>query len=893
MRRFTLLFLVAALAGSLSAQSRIYGKVSDRLTGDVLEGVTVSARAVSAQSAKDGSYMLLLPPGEYQVVAQRDGFDSDTFAVSLEEGKQVELNIALDDQSASMQSVQITASIAKDRKTPVAYANLTGKAIGERLGSADLPVLLNTTPGVYATQQGGGAGDARITIRGFNQRNIAVMIDGIPVNDMENGEVYWSNWYGLSEVTAVTQVQRGLGSSRIANPAVGGTMNIITRGVSDKFQANASLEMGDSRYRKFATTVNSGKLPGDFGVVLSITSRSSTGYVDGLYDDMFSYFFKVEKRWGNKATLSFTGLGAPQSHGQRSFRARLSLYDTAFARELGMDTSVGGMPVNRGRKYNQHLGYLRYASVENGDTAWGARTRVNERENMFHKPQYSVKFDYKPSKKAIWSTTAYASVGKGGGTASRRVAQTPSTYGQYDFQGVYFQNTVGSVFVSPIDPAYSTTLRKAAGILYRSVNNHKWYGLLSTYNVKLNARSTFTGGIDARTYVGQHWREIYDLLGGEYYVAREDGANPKHVGELYFKGDKYAYHNDGRVRWGGVFAEYEYSYRKLTVFANISASNSWYQRVDYFRPDTNGGKTAWVTRQGLTAKTGINYNLSSRWNVFANLGYLDRPARFNNVFDNRNRQVKKIQDEIVTAAEAGAGYKSKWLSVDVNAYYTVWNNRPLNFLPTYRDPDGNVFSYNINGLSARHMGAEILAALKPLRGLTIEGAFSFGDWIWTSGTRSIVLDDAGDSVAIVDFDATGVHVGDAAQQQIAGVIRWEPSFIKGLYISFQYVRFSKHFADFEPTALVETPTESFKRRESYQLPAYGYLNGSWGYQIPGIKKYRVSLYGNVSNITNNLYISDAQHRNVNNEPQTTFNPRNLEVFVSPGARFTVGMRVGF
>jgi hypothetical protein len=217
----------------------------------------------------------------------------------------------------------------------------------------------------------------------------------------------------------------------------------------------------------------------------------------------------------------------------------------------------------------------------------------------------------------------------------------------------------------------------------------------------------------------------------------------------------------------------------------------------------------------------------------------------------------------------------------------------LNFLPTYRDPDGNVFSYNINGLSARHMGAEILAAFKPLRGLTIEGAFSFGDWIWTSGTRSIVLDDAGDSVAIVDFDATGVHVGDAAQQQIAGVIRWEPSFIKGLYISFQYVRFSKHFADFEPTALVETPTESFKRRESYQLPAYGYLNGSWGYQIPGIKKYRVSLYGNVSNITNNLYISDAQHRNVNNEPQTTFNPRNLEVFVSPGTRFTVGMRVGF
>ncbi len=49
-----------------------------------------------------------------------------------------------------------------------------------RLGSQDIPMILNTTPSVYATQQGGGAGDARINVRGFNQRNVAVMINGVP-----------------------------------------------------------------------------------------------------------------------------------------------------------------------------------------------------------------------------------------------------------------------------------------------------------------------------------------------------------------------------------------------------------------------------------------------------------------------------------------------------------------------------------------------------------------------------------------------------------------------------------------------------------------------------------------------------------------------------------------
>ena len=49
-----------------------------------------------------------------------------------------------------------------------------------RLGSQDIPMSLNMTPSVYATGQGGGAGDARINVRGFNQRNVAVMINGVP-----------------------------------------------------------------------------------------------------------------------------------------------------------------------------------------------------------------------------------------------------------------------------------------------------------------------------------------------------------------------------------------------------------------------------------------------------------------------------------------------------------------------------------------------------------------------------------------------------------------------------------------------------------------------------------------------------------------------------------------
>ena len=100
---------------------------------------------------------------------------------------------AVDTTEIELNEVKIISSYATDRKTPVAVSTISAKAISETYGgSAELPEVLKLTPGVYATKTGGGVGDGRINIRGFDQRNIAVTINGIPVNDMESGWVYRS-----------------------------------------------------------------------------------------------------------------------------------------------------------------------------------------------------------------------------------------------------------------------------------------------------------------------------------------------------------------------------------------------------------------------------------------------------------------------------------------------------------------------------------------------------------------------------------------------------------------------------------------------------------------------------------------------------------------------------
>ena len=84
--------------------------------------------------------------------------------------------------------------VAKERETPIAVSTISAQEVLLKVGNQEFPEIMNKTPGVYATKQGGGYGDSRISLRGFDQRNTSFLINGQPVNDMENGWVYWSNW---------------------------------------------------------------------------------------------------------------------------------------------------------------------------------------------------------------------------------------------------------------------------------------------------------------------------------------------------------------------------------------------------------------------------------------------------------------------------------------------------------------------------------------------------------------------------------------------------------------------------------------------------------------------------------------------------------------------------
>ena len=74
--------------------------------------------------------------------------------------------------------------------------------------------------------------------------------------------------------------------------------------------------------------------------------------------------------------------------------------------------------------------------------------------------------------------------------------------------------------------------------------------------------------------------------------------------------------------------------------------------------------------------------------------------------------------------------------VTTTYYNNTWEDKAFT---RYSAPD----IYNISGLSANHSGIEIEADVRPMDLLSLDAAFSFGNWAWGEDVVAFVVGTAG------------------------------------------------------------------------------------------------------------------------------------------------------
>ena len=440
-----------AIAQVTNGQTRITGKVVDADTKDPMTGATVTIKgtAKSTSTGLDSGSFKIDVSGVANPVLVITYISYITKEIPVSDNKNLG-EISLKPSATGMSEVVITGDIAIDRKTPVAVTTIGPRFIEEKLGNQDIPQLLGFVPGVMATAQGGGYGDSRVSIRGFSsaagQGNVALTINGIPVNDMESGAIFWSDFSGLTDVTTSFQVQRGLGASKIIIPSFGGTINITTRNTDAEKGGYISQVIGSDGFVKTAVLISTGLNSSGWATTFQGSRTAGNGFADATNFLGYNYFFNLSKVLTATQNLSFSVMGATQTHGQRPTQS-IANYENA----------------PQGIRWNYQN------SVKDGEP-------ITPYNNFFSKPVFSINHNWSINDKSSLSSVLYGTYGTGGagaigGATAPRIAGT-NIYTPFDYTAVEKTNA--------ISPDGS-----AGTYLYASHNDHVEYGIRSTYKTIL------------------------------------------------------------------------------------------------------------------------------------------------------------------------------------------------------------------------------------------------------------------------------------------------------------------------------------------------------------------------------------------------------------------------
>lgn len=858
MRKHFVHFLLVALlttfcAASAVAQTVIKGKVVDAETNEALIGASVMVEGTTQGviTEVDGSFTLNVKSVGKGLLFKYIGYKD--LKMKLAQKGKVDLGtISMQPDAVTLGDITVTSSIAIQRKTPVAVSTLDPVFIQEKLGTQEFPEVLKSIPGIYATKQSGGYGDSRVNLRGFESPNIAVMVNGVPMNDMEWGGLYWSNWAGLGDVTRSMQVQRGLGAAKICSPSVGGSINVITKTTDAKKGGSLFYGVGNDGYNKIGFNVSTGMNEKGWAVTLLGTKTWGDGYIMGTAFSAYSWFVNLSKKINDSQTISLTALSSPQWHNKR--------YDKLTIVEWEKQHQYGD-------KYNATYGF-----DSNG------QQRVGSNYNYYDKPQISLNHNWQIDYKSSLSTALYLSIGNGGGYSGQgnnRGAFYGATNG---VPNAAYRKADGTFDYGKIMAENVASENGSLAAMSSSINNHLWYGLLSTYTRELTKEISMQAGIDLRYYKGVHTNKLVDLYGGQFFIdPTKRPLNPAVDPNKKLKVGDVVYRDyDGFVAQYGGFAQMEYNKDKLSAFVAGNINNNSYWRYDRYY--YNNERSVTVSKLGYGAKGGANYNITENHNVFANLGFFSRtPFYSGGVFlQNQTSNVinPRSTNEKVFSYELGYGYKSKVFSANLNVYRTAWNDKTMVKAVVSGNDESNYI--NMDGVNALHQGVELDFNYQPLKNLTVKGMFSYGDWKWNSnatgywytkdgaalGRDGKTVDKAGNPIAVGGADHAmsimnlkGIHVGNSAQVTAALGVNYE--FMKGLRFGIDGNYFGKNYSNFDISLTDISSTKPQEFVDPWRIPDAFVFDMNMNYKFK-IGTLDAIFSANVQNLLNERYITDAQ-----------------------------------
>ncbi|MGO9482782.1 MAG: TonB-dependent receptor [Candidatus Kryptoniota bacterium] len=617
-----------------------------------------------------------IPQGSYNIKVSAGGYYSTILLLKLPSS---EITVYLIRKTYKLLPIVVTAQIAKERQSPVTFSDLPGKTVESQFAYQDIPVMLSQLPSITQySENGKGIGYSHITMRGFDQTRISIMVNGIPQNDPEDHDVYWIDMPDLQASMATIQVQRGAGNEFYGAPAIGGSINLETTNLANNRELNFSLGAGSTgsngMVQRYSTSLSSGLIDNKYSFYAHLATNMTDGYRQNSWVNLDSYFLNAT-RYDPDVTTEINIYGGPISDGLSYLGLPKSVaLDKNLRTQNWDDWNTDSTMVD----YSPHM--TRF--IAGGDTIYAVPRRTPEIEN-FSQPHFELLDEWKISPTLTFNNSLFAIFGSGyynydGSWADTNYFRITSQYGF---------NPVGN----PGDALIHA---------YEGENQYGWIPRLTIqhYSGKLVL------GAELDQNVSDHWASIDwaenlpPNLPADYHYnewhARTDVAT-FFAHELYDLNERTT-----------LMGDLEYEFKQYRFYGEKFVGNQFTVPYHFLNP-----------------RIGLNYNISQESSLYFSVSRTSHEPQLTSIYNadesgggatpnfalnpdsTMNFGKPLIKPETLNDFELGYHFNNDPLSFGVSAYWMEFYNELISngLLDQYGQPiDGNAER-------TRHIGLEFEA----------------------------------------------------------------------------------------------------------------------------------------------------------------------------------------
>jgi len=751
----------------------------------------------------------------------------------------------------------------------------------------------------------------RYKYRGYDSKNSVTLMNGMPLENLENGYSQFGLFGGLNDVVRNKEIAIGNRSNTFAFGGMGVNSSFDSRASKQRKQTSFGYTYSNGNFtHRWTLTHSTGMNKKGWAFTFSGSRRwSDENYVPGTYTDSWSYFVGVDKKINDKQLLSLVAFNSNSETGGASFETKEAYaltgshyYNSAWGFQMGKKRNSHVLTSNEPVFILTHdfkistkttlLTSVGYTSGKKGSTGldWGNAADP--------RPDY---YAYMPSDWLYHGNNDTAMVAY----ITKSIKANPNSM-QIDWNNLYQSNRNSRDTVSGVKGMRSHY------VLANNVTATKRFNFNTTFNTTVSKVFSITGGLAYQSEVNEHYKEAQDLLGGDYMVdvntfAQFDYHTPMYNQQNHIvrQGGKYGYDYEMHLSKASGWAQGLYKFGHLDVFIAGEVSNTQFYRNGLFQndvfPTTSLGKSTTYNFDNYAVKGGLTYKIDGRNYLYLNEYFATVAPNYNNVFlspGTRSQTQDQITSESIKSMEAGYVLIAPKVKMKLTGFYAESDNE-MQVRTYYDDELVNNVNIALRNISKVNYGLEWGAEVKPMANVTVNGAIGISRSYFNSRQFATTTIDNVDSVVSRDtVYSKNYRIGSTPQEVYTlGITYRSPQY---WYVGISANYFDELWADMSPvrreyrtsTGAPYHSAQWYSIINQEQLPSNYMLDLTAGYswKLPksfGFKKATYVAFNlGVNNLLNNQNIISSGHE------QLRFDSKYFQAGAFPN-KYTYAMGINY